>query len=210
MPHTLYALGAILFIIIVIGIPTLILLLHPLMMKIVVYFRWGESKPVLFINKCLMIDRLKPVIDAFQGNYEDKLQFFAGLQIFFYRTLFFLLVVVTTPEIDQSLLLIAGYLVAIILIHNLAMPFKRYRDNAVYSVIYVLFLAIVIIELYTITSGVFLDTIIWLQIILCLLPLCCFASYCAWRLIKVVRNVFSKRIKANKIDKAVEVSQKCT
>ena len=213
MPHTLYMLAAILFIVIVIGIPTLILLLHPLMMQVVVYFRWGESKPVLFINKCLMIDRLKPIIDAFQGNYKDKLQFFAGLQIFFYRTLFFLLVAVTTPEIDRSLLLIAGYLVAIILIHNLAMPFKSYVDNAVYSVIYVLLLAIVIIELYTITSGVFLDAIIGLQIILCILPLCCFASYCAWRLIKVVRNIFSKRIKANKkfkVDKAIEVSQKYT
>ena len=206
MPHTLYMLVAILFIIIVIGIPTLILLLHPLMMKIVVYFRWGESKPVLFINKCLMIDRLKPIIDAFQGNYKDKLQFFAGLQIFFYRTLFFLLVVVTTPEIDQSLLLIAGYLVAIILIHNLAMPFEHYRDNAVYSVIYVLLLAIVIIELYTITSGVFLDTIIWLQIILCLLPLCCFASYCVWRLIKGIANLnLFSRFQANEIVMQVSV-----
>ena len=204
MPHTLYMLAAILFIIIVIGIPTLILLLHPLMMQIVVYFRWGESKPVLFINKCLMIDRLKPVIDAFQGNYKDKLQFFAGLQIFFYRTLFFLLVVVTTPEIDRSLLLIAGYLVAIILIHNLAMPFKSYRDNAVYSVIYVLLLTIVIIELYTITSGVFLDAIIGLLIILCLLPLLCFASYCAWRLIKFIANLkWFSRLQVNEVVKQV-------
>ena len=205
MPHTLYALGAIVFIIIVIGIPTVILLLHPLMMQTVVYFRWGESKPVLFINKCLMIHRLKPVLDTFQGYYKDHLQFFAGLQIFFYRTLFFLIVVVTTPDIDKSLLYITGYLVAIILIHYLAMPFKKYVDNAVYSMIYVLLLTISIIELYTITSGMFLEAVIWLQIILCALPLCCFVSYYTWRLVKVIRKFFDKRFKTDKI---IEVSQK--
>ena len=207
MPHTLYALGAILFIIIVIGIPMVILLLHPLLMQIVVYFRWGESKPVLFINKCLMIHRLKPVLDAFQGNYKDNLQFFAGLQIFFYRTLFFMIVVVTTPDIDRALLCIAGYFVAIILIHYLVMPFKKYVDNAIYSMIYVLMLTVTIIELYTITTGIFLEAVIWLQIILCLLPLCCFVSYYMWRLVKVITKFFVKRIKG--ADKIIEVSQKC-
>ena len=210
MPHTLYALGAILFIIIVIGVPTLILLLHPLMIQVVVYFRWGESKPVLFINKCLMIDRLKPVLDAFQGNYKDSLQFFAGLQIFFYRTIFFLIVVVTTPDIDQSLLVITGYFVIILVIHYLAMPFKKHVDNSIYSIIYVLMLTITIIELYTITSGMFLEAVIWLQIILCLLPLCCFVSYFAWRLTQVVKKNFRRKFKVDErfeVGKITEVSK---
>ena len=207
MPHTLYALGAILFIIIVIGIPTFILLLHPLLIQIVVYFRWGESKPVLFINKCLMIDRLKPVLDAFQGNYKDRLQFFAGLQIFFYRTIFFLIVVVTTPDVDQSLLIITGYFVAILVIHYLAMPFKKHVDNAIYSIIYMLMLTITIIELYTITSGVFLGAVIWLQVILCLLPLCCFVTYFAWRLTQVVRKKFCKKFKIDKRFKVDEITE---
>jgi len=199
MPHTLYALGSILFIILVIAIPTLILMLHPIMMKVVIYFQWGESKVVLLINKCLMIHRLKPVLDSFQGNYKDNLQFFAGLQIFFYRTIFFLIVVVTTPDIDKSLLFITGYFVAIILIHNLVMPFKRYVDNAVYSIIYMLMLTIIIIELYTIISGVFLEGVIWLQIILCLLPLFCFVFYYTWKLIKYVRKFYQNRFQADEI-----------
>ena len=207
MPHTLYALGAILFIIIVIGIPILILLFHPIMMRIAVYFRWGESRAVLFINKCLMIDRLKPVLDSFQGNYKDKLQFFAGLQIFFYRTLFFLIVVVTTPDVNKSLLFITGYFIAIILIHNLVMPFKKYVDNAVYTMIYTLMLTISVTELYVIVSEVseeFLEAVICVQIILCLLPLCCFVSYYTWRLIQVVRKILRKF----KADKVVEVNLK--
>ena len=203
MPHTLYALGAILFIVVVIGIPTLILLFHPIMMRIVVYFGWGESKAVLFINKCLMIDRLKPVLDSFQGNYKDNLHFFAGLQIFFYRTLFFLIVVMTTPDNEKSLFYISGYFIAIILIHNLVMPFKKHVDNAVYTIIYTLMLTISVIELYTITTGKFLEGVIWIQIILCLLPLCCFVLYYAWRLIRVAKKILS-RFKA---DKDIKVSQ---
>ena len=164
-------------------------------MRIAVYFRWGESRVVLFINKCLMIDRLKPVLDSFQGNYKDNLQFFAGLQIFFYRTFFFLIVVVTTPDVNKSLLFITGYFIAIILIHNLVMPFKKYVDNAVYTIIYTLMLTISVTELYVIVSEVseeFLEAVICVQIILCLLPMCCFVSYYVWKLIQVVRKFFNK------------------
>ena len=195
MPHTLYALGAILFILTVIAIPTLILLFHPIMMRIAVYFQWGESRAVLFINKCLMIDRLKPVLDSFQGNYKDNLQFFAGLQIFFYRTLFFLIVVVTTPDVNKSLLFITGYFIVIIFTHNLVMPFKQYVDNAVYTMIYTLLLTISVTELYIIISEVseeFLEALIWVQIIFCLLPLGCFISYYIWRLIRTVRKFLSR------------------
>ena len=199
MPHTLYALGAILFIIIVIGLPTLILVLHPILVKIVVYFGWGETKVVELINKCLMIHRFKPVLDSFQGNYKDNMHYFAGLQIFFYRTLFFLIVVVTTPDVDKSLLYIIGYFVAILLIHNLVTPFKRYLDNAIYSLIYTLMLTIVIIEMYMIISGVYLEAVVWFQIILCSLPLCCFVSYYAWKLIKAGRKFYS-RFKVDKTE----------
>ena len=108
----------------VIAVPTLILLVHPLIMQIVIYFNRGETKPVLLINKCLLIHKLKPVLDSFQGNYEDNLPFFAGLQIFFYRTIFFILVVVTAPNIDDSLLFLTGYFIVITLVQNLVMPFK--------------------------------------------------------------------------------------
>ena len=208
MPHTLYVLGAILFIIIVIAIPTLILLFHPIMMRIAVYFQWGESKVVLFINKCLMIDRLKPVLDSFQGNYKDNLQFFAGLQIFFYRILFFSIMMVTATDFSNHILfLVTVYFIAITLIHNLVMPFKQYVDNAVYTMIYTLLLTIIFTELYIFIAEVseeFLEAVIWVQIILCLLPLCCFVSYHTWRLIRAVRKILGN-FKVDH-DKVIEVS----
>ena len=189
--HILYAVGSIVFIVLGIAVPLMILLVHPLVIQVVKYFHWGDTKPILLLNKCLMIHKLKPVIDSFQGYYKGNLQFFAGLQIFLYRTLFFLFVVVTTPDIDKVMLLLTGYFVVIIFIHNLVMPFKNQRDNAVYSIIYTLLLAIVIIELYTIISRQYLHIIIWLKVILCSLPLCCFISYYTWKLIQFSRRHFS-------------------
>ena len=203
MPHTLYALGAILVIITVIAIPTLILLFHPIMIRIVVYFRWGETRAVLYINKCLMIDRLKPVLDSFQGNYKDNLQFFAGLQIFLYRTLLFLSLL-TTVDGNKGMLFSTVYLIAITFIHNLVMPFKQSVDNVVYSMIYTLLLTILITELYILIAEVserFLEVLIWIQIILFLLPLCCFVLYYAWRLIRAMRKILDKHK-----DKVIEVS----
>ena len=75
------------------------------------------------------------------------------------------------------------------------MPFKRYMDNAIYSLIYTLMLTISVIELYAIiaeVSEMFLEAVIWMQIVLCLLPLCCCVSYCVWRLVQVLRKFFNK------------------
>jgi len=196
--HILYTLGSILFIIIVIVIPILILLVHPLIMKIVVYFEWGETRPILLINKWLMIHKLKPVIDCFQGNYEDDLQFFAGLQIFFYRTVFFILVVATTPNINESLLYISGYFIAIILIQSLAIPLKSRKDNALYVMIYSVMLAILLIEQYTINSQNEPHiALVVFQIVLCLIPLCFIVVYLVWRLInaakKHIKNLETKK-----------------
>ena len=185
-PHTLYAVGSLLVIVVVIAIPTLILLLHPIMIKIVSVFGWGESRVVLLVNKCLFVNKLKPILDSFQGDYKDNCRYFAGLQIFLYRIVFFMIVVVTTPEVTLSLLLLTIFMMVITLIHILVMPFKRYVDNAVYSMIYVLLLGILVVELYTISTDKFIDEIIWLLIILSSLPLCCFVMYYIWRLVIVV------------------------
>jgi len=182
-PHTLYAIGSVLSLVVIIAIPTLILLLHPIMIKIVSVFGWGDSRVVLLINRCLFVNKLKPILDSFQGDYKDNFRYFAGLQIFLFRILFFLIMVLTTPEVTLTLLLLIIFMMIITLIHILVMPFKRYVDNAVYSMIYVLLLGILVVELYTIATGKFIDEIIWLLIILSSIPLSCFTLYCIWKLV---------------------------
>ena len=64
--YKLYEIGSLITVIIIITIPTMILVFHPILISIAVYFEWGESKFVLLVNKILLIDRLKPVLDTFR------------------------------------------------------------------------------------------------------------------------------------------------
>ena len=77
-PYILYAIGAILTVITVTTIPTLILVLHPIIMKCASYLGVGDSKIINIINKLLFIHKLKPVLDSFQGGYKDNMRLFAG------------------------------------------------------------------------------------------------------------------------------------
>ena len=89
--YNVYAIGSLLAIVIIITIPTMILMLHPILINIAIYFEWGESKFVSLVNKLLLIHKLKPVLDTFQGDYKDKLHYFAGLHFFLYKIIFFVL-----------------------------------------------------------------------------------------------------------------------
>ena len=196
-PHILYAIGSLFITVVVIAITTLILIFHPILMRIVSVFGWGDSRVVSLLNQCLFVNKLKPILDSFQGNYKDNFRCFAGLQIFLYRIAFFL-IMVTTPEVTLSLLLLTIFMMVITLVHILVMPFKRYIDNAVYSMIYVLLLGILVVELYTISTTDFINGIIWLLIILSSLPLCCFALYCTWRVTRAFNSYCSNLTPARK------------
>ena len=189
----IYATGSLLTIITVIFIPTLILVFHPIMILVVRYFEWGETKCVLFINKLLFIHRLKPVLDSFQGDYKDNYSFFAGLHSFLYRIIFFCIVVAaSTTDVNDLLLLMTAYFVVMLLIHMLAMPFKRYIDNASYSLIYVLMLTILIIEQYLFSTDKSSAELIWLEIFLSLLPFICVVVYCSWKVLVATEVIWKK------------------
>jgi len=182
--YDVYATLSLFTILTVISIPTLILVFHPIMIRIACYFEWGETKFVEFINKLLFIHKLKPVLDSFQGDYKDNLSFFAGLHSFLYRIIFFCIVVAaSTPNVTNLYLLLIAFFIIILLIHILVMPFKQYIDNASYSVIYVLMLTILIIEHHFFSTGKSSSELIWLEIILTLLPFICVVLYCLWKLL---------------------------
>ena len=191
--YDLYAIGSLFTILTVISVPTLILVFHPIMIGIARYFEWGETKYVVFINKLLFIHKLKPVLDSFQGDYKDNLSFFAGLHSFLYRIIFFCIVVAASAaNINDLLLLMMAYFMIILLIHMLVMPFKRYIDNASYCLIYVLMLAILMIEQYLFSTGNSSSGLIWLEIYLSLLPFLCVVLYCLWKLLNSAELIWKK------------------
>ena len=191
--YDLYATGSIFTIMTVISIPTLILVFHPIMILIVRYFEWGDTKCVVFINKLLFIHKLKPVLDSFQGDYKDNLSFFAGLHSFLYRIIFFCIVVAASAvNTNDLLLLMIAYFIIILLIQVLVMPFKRYIDNASYCLTYILMLTILIIEQYLYSTGESSTELIWIEIVLSLLPFICIVLYCLWKLLLAAELIWKK------------------
>ena len=192
--YSVYAIGSLFTILTVIFLPTLILVVHPIMILVARYFEWGETKCVALINKLLLVNRLKPVLDSFQGDYKDNLRFFAGLHSFLYRTVFLCIVVAaaSAPDINGSLLLMIAYFIVILVIHMLVMPFKRYNDNASYSLIYALMLTLLIIQQYLFSTDESTPELVWLEIFLSLLPFICVCLYCLWKLLVAVKVIWRK------------------
>ena len=193
-PYLVYAIASIFITVTVISIPTMILVFHPIMILVARYFEWGETRLVVFINKILFIDKLKPILDSFQGDYKYNYDFFAGLHTFLYRIIFFcIMVAVPTPDVNTLLLLMIAYFIIILLTHVLVMPFKRHIDNVSYTLIYILMLTIVTLELYLFSTGGSSPELIWLEIILSLVPFIFVAVLCSWNfLLKIGKRIQKK------------------
>ena len=206
--HGVYAVASIFITVTVISIPTMILVFHPIMILVVRYFEWGETRLVVFINKILFIHKLKPILDSFQGDYKYNLGFFAGLHTFLYRIIFFcIMVAVPTPDINTLLLLMIAYFIIILLTHVLVMPFKKHIDNVSYTLIYILMLTIVILELYLFSTGRSSPELIWLEIILSLVPFIFVALLCSWNcLLEMGKRIQKKHCCAYADDESQLVS----
>ena len=181
--YILYATGSVLAIIFIVTIPTIVLVFHPILINVAAYFGWGETKFLLIINKLLLVHKLKPVLDTFQGDYKDKLHFFAGLHFFLYRLIFFcIIIMISTANVSRLYFLLTTFLLIILLIHVFTMPFKRYIDNAAYSLTYLIMIMIAIIRYIIFSTGNSSNELIWPKIFLELLPLVCILLYFAWKL----------------------------
>ena len=191
--YNIYAAGSLFTITAMILIPTLILVLHPIMISAASYFKCGDSKCVGFINKLLLINKLKPLLDSFQGDYKDRLSFFAGIHSFLYRTIFFTIITIaSTPEFSRLLLLIESFLLAMLIVHMVVMPFKKFADNAAYSLMYSTLLAILIIEHYLYSTGELSEGLLWLQTFLSSIPLVSVIVYYSWKVFVVVKMMWKK------------------
>ena len=189
--YNVYAIGSLLLIATVIVVPTVILTVYPVVVNVGIIFGWEDNRCIQAINKCLLIHRLKPILDSFQGDYKHHLHFFAGVYFFLYRSLFFCIVVGgSTPDIDVLFIFIIVFFFLIAIVHVLTMPFKRYIDNAAYTSIYMLMLALWTMEYFLLPSNKsssnkssYTVTLLWFRIFLSSLPLCFCVLYWSSRLL---------------------------
>ena len=187
--YNVYAIGSLLLIVTLIVLPTVILMLYPFVANVVIICGWQESRGIQIINKCLLVHRLKPILDSFQGDYQHHLRFFSGLHFFLYRSLFFCIVIAgSTPDIGILFIFIIVFFFLIAIVHMVTMPFKKYVDNAAYSLIYMLMLALWMMEYFLLSSGKLSYTVamLWFKIFLSSLPLCFFVLYCILKMLSKV------------------------
>ena len=184
--YNVYAIGSLIVIVTLIVLPTVILMLYCFIANFVIVCGWQESRGIQIINKCLLVHKLKPILDSFQGDYKFNQQYFCGLHFFIYKTLFFSIVVAgLTPDIDILAILIIIFFFLITVLHMLAMPFKKDKDNNAYSLIYMLMLALWVMEYFLLSSDKlsYTITLLWFKTLFSSLPLCCFILYCIFKLL---------------------------
>lgn len=148
--HLFYSVIAILCILTVVAIPPLVLLLYPLTLHFLALCKLSEHWVVSKLLSILMINRLKPLIDSFQGCYKDRLRFFSGLY-FLYRVM--ILACFSIAHSTSQFYIISQFLLTIFLgVHSVAQPYRKRLHNLIDSLI---FLLLVIINGCTIFTNVY-------------------------------------------------------
>ena len=127
--HLKYAIPAIIFTITFTIIPPLLLIVYPLCYKVFALLRLQESSCVQVLCMLVPLEKLKPLLDSFQGCFKDNYRFFAGL-FFIYR-----LLALTNYAVTDSLTLfytlLEIQLVITLIIHAVVQPYKQRWHNII-------------------------------------------------------------------------------
>ena len=198
--HLMYAIPALVcLLIITIPLP-LLLVLDQLIIKL-------ESKISLrsqFIFKyqpwTVFHNKMKPLLDSFQGCFRDEYRYFAGL-FFVYRIIVLILLVGASTAV-QYFFLLETFLVIVLTIQALIQPFRRKIHN-ILAVLVFCNMAIInalTVRIYTVIStmgytseAIFLQ---WIQLILIYVPL---LSVFVWMMYRIYRYCHDKPGVSNEI-----------
>ena len=132
--HLPYALSALLCLSTVGVLPLFLLLVYPLFNKIVAFFGLEESKFMSFLSQKIPINKIKPLLDTFQGCFKNDLRFFAGIY-FVYRW-----IAPTINSVTSSLgTAYVAYEICLILIlalHALFQPYQKRVHNIIDTLLF--------------------------------------------------------------------------
>ncbi len=124
--HLIYAIPAIFFLVFFVALPPVILVINSFTTQVIIIInRRGVPMSTRLINTLLMI-RLKPLLDSFQGCFRDKCRSFAGIY-FIYRALLSYDFRLSSNFFSSSEILFVG----IICLHAVTQPYKTKWHNIV-------------------------------------------------------------------------------
>ena len=120
--HLPYAIVAIIFTVVIVGLPPVCLLMYPLLFHLLELCGLSEHKLVEKASRILCVNRFMPLFDSFQSCYKDKLRFFAGIY-FLYRVVAYIgyLYSDTVPPMYLPLLILG--------IHSILQPYRSQKHN---------------------------------------------------------------------------------
>lgn len=128
--HLPYAIPAVIMLCFIVLMP-IVLLVYPLHYKIISLLKLSDNKVINFVFSPL--ERLKPLLDSFQGSFKDEFRFFSGLY-FVYRL--FLLLNATLSNIESVYFILLGQLLFILLLHSVCQPYKRKLHNIIDTLLF--------------------------------------------------------------------------
>ena len=179
--HLYFAVPALLCFAVVILPPALVLTLEPFLTKLC-RFNSGKLRAISFHLRIFHL-KMKPFLDCFQGCFKGDCHVFAGLY-FVYRVLIPLMYIVCSTVIE-CYVATETILFAILLTHGLVQPYRKRLHNAIDLTLLTNMLIIntfTILNYYNSTqgsyqSGVNVNLIFCVQLILLILPLLCIVFY---------------------------------
>ena len=163
------------------------------------------------MEKLMMIDRMRPLLDSFQSSFKDKYRLFAGLY-FLYRLLA-LVTYMLARTLPQFYVAVEIELVIINAIHVAIHPYQKKWHNIVDAFIISDIAMINVLSLYIYVKATDLDqtgqesipTVVIIRLMLIYLPLIYVISYLSiigWRQVNV--RVFKRRDFSGKSEKVMD------
>ena len=112
-------------------IPPFLLLAYPLTNKVLAIIHCEDMK----LSKFIIIDRLKPLFDAFQGCFKDNLRFFAGLY-FLYRWTTLIIGILPSIGYGRAYIIKGCLLTVFFALHAVCQPYTVKMYNVIDSLLF--------------------------------------------------------------------------
>ena len=82
--HLIYAIPAVVFLVVFVLVPPILLLVYPLCYKVFALLRIEETRVIKLTCRFIPLEKMKPLFDSFQSCFKDNYRFMAGFY-FLYR-----------------------------------------------------------------------------------------------------------------------------
>ena len=195
--HLPYAIPAILVLVFLSLPPPLLLISYPLLWKIKAKLR----RDVETENDTTVwpIRKLLPLIDSFQGVFRDNWRMFAGL-LFLWKFIL-LAIALFTDNLIEFFFATEIVLLAILIIHTLARPYKESYSNIIDGLMLANMAVIVLLKWFISISSTVdispsaIDLLIFFQLFLMYIPLIALMLVCVYWLLRKM-NVIPKYLKS--------------